>query len=98
MVYDAASNTRIVYRVVTPGELKKSPAPLQSTVNSTLPSNIRPGGAAPVIRGRGKRGRPPRSSFVTPAIRKVAVEEASGSDDEENVNVSHSDMSRVSTK
>lgn len=96
MVYDAASNTRIVYRVVTPGELKKTPAPLQSNVSSSSPSsNIRPTSAAPLMRGRGKRGRPPRSGFVTPAIRKVEPDEASDSDGEDTVNVTHSDMSRV---
>ena len=52
VVYDAASNTRIVYRVVTPGELKKP----------TLPAAAYPAASAiPPARGRGRgRGRPPR--------------------------------------
>lgn len=52
VVYDAASNTRIVYRVVTPGELKKPVV--------TTPVVIKP--TTPIQRGRGRgRGRPPRS-------------------------------------
>ena len=52
IIYDAASNTRIVYRVMTPSELKKS----SPSVN--IPP--RPPGAATTVHGPRKRGRPRR--------------------------------------
>lgn len=67
VVYDAASNTRIVYRVVTPGELKK-------TATSSPAITVKKPPATPVTpaptpkgrgtgRGRGRPGRPPRSTY-----------------------------------
>ncbi len=103
VVYDAASNTRIVYRVVTPGELKKSPAVsggsggsaatvLKSSTISTTAT------AASGVRGRGRgRGRPPRTPTVFAQARKPSPEESDSEDlgEEETSLGANIDMSKV---
>ena len=99
VVYDAASNTRIVYRVVTPGELKKSPSVAGVTATPNTVSTVKPTTptSTGVTRGRGRgRGRPPRTIAFT-QTRKPSQEESDSEDVvEEETNVGTTiDMSKV---
>lgn len=104
VVYDAASNTRIVYRVVTPGELKKTPSMAGVTSSTTVAAvkstPVTPL-ASPVVRGRGRgRGRPPRTiAFNQPQRKPVSPEESDSEDlgeDETSLGLT-ADMSKVTT-
>ena len=105
VVYDAASNTRIVYRVVTPGELKKNPSAVTVSSSGTIASSpisgssvaASPSGRGVVGRGRGRRGRPPRTSFVQMQQRKPSAEESESEEvlDDDSLHVSTMDMSKV---
>lgn len=96
VVYDAKSNTRIVYRVVTPGELKKTPSvgvttTVSNTTHGTITTPIAvkssvtltPAATTPtVVRGRGRgRGRPPGRTIAFAQKRKTASTEESDSED-----------------
>ena len=105
VVYDAASNTRIVYRVVTPGELKKNPSAATVSSSGTVASSpvsgssvaASPSGRGVGGRGRGRRGRPPRTSFVQMQQRKPSAEESESEEvlDDDSLHVSTMDMSKV---
>ena len=96
VVFDAKSNTRIVYRVVTPGELKKTPTSVVATTTSNTPhgtittpvavkssATLTPSAMTPtVVRGRGRgRGRPPGRTIPVALKRKAASTEESDSED-----------------
>ena len=98
VVYDAASNTRIVYRVVTPGELKKSPSVSTPTI---VKSTVSTPTAASGVRGRGRgRGRPPRTAPHFVQTRKPSHEESDSDDlgEEETSLGANIDMSKVKNK
>ena len=68
VVYDAASYTRIVYRMVTPGELKRSPSVAGVTATPNTVSAVKPTTptSTGVTRSRGRgRGRPPHTIDFT---------------------------------
>lgn len=111
VVYDAASNTRIVYRVITPGELKNNPPCINtsassssSTTTTTTTTTSSSSTTATITtasatrglgRGRGRRGRPPRTPIIQ--VRKPSAEETESEDvaDDDSINISNMDMSKV---
>ncbi|KAG8230266.1 hypothetical protein J437_LFUL013968, partial [Ladona fulva] len=72
VLYDAETNTRIIYRVVYPEDcdLRDPRSPSDSTLQQASPSS-----SLASVRGRSRRGRPPKSAIKPGPVKRVEQEE-----------------------